>query len=269
MGASRGVGMGRTMERSQRRVPVIWGFLLSFAALSPAAGQKADSALVPDTPRPASFDCRRAQTVVERTICASAELASLDGHVGEAYRRAQRALAGDARSRLVSEQRAWVAQRERECGSPTLRPSDREACIRSTLEQRWLALDEIANPRLQAAGVDATRLRFAIVVGMFHPRDWSIHNDSQLRVFDDVLRCEQETVDVRRRITDGILKESFEGYPGGLAPARQREVIAVRAKIDARLAVLCRPHQAHLPVVAEEDFASFLGMMGRFILSAP
>lgn len=75
-------------------------------------------------------------------------------------------------------------------------------------------------------------------------------------------------MDVRRRITDGILKEGFKGYPGGLAPAQQREVIAVRAKIDARLAVLCRPHQAHLPVLEEENLASFLGMMGRFILSS-
>lgn len=59
----------------------------------------------------ASFDCRRAVSPIERTICADACLSRLDGKMGEIYR----PYAHQETARLA--QRAWLRRRDRRCGA--------------------------------------------------------------------------------------------------------------------------------------------------------
>ena len=79
-----------------------------------------------------SFDCRRAQTVVERTICAEPLLGALDAALADSYRmktaRLNDAEAGEERAR----QNAWLALRDR-CGGDV-------ACLEQAYEGRIAVL---------------------------------------------------------------------------------------------------------------------------------
>jgi uncharacterized protein YecT (DUF1311 family) len=59
----------------------------------------------------ASFDCARAVSPIERTICTDVCLSRLDGAMGEIYR----PMAQDATMRQA--QRAWLHRRDRTCGA--------------------------------------------------------------------------------------------------------------------------------------------------------
>ena len=61
----------------------------------------------------ASFDCAKAQTWAEQALCNDETLGQLDERLDSAYRTAREAAKGDtaALERLVSRQRAWLAER--------------------------------------------------------------------------------------------------------------------------------------------------------------
>lgn len=77
-----------------------------------------------------SFDCAKASTVSEYTICGDAGLSDLDVELAAAYKRALAASSDPAF--LKSRQKAWVSQRE-QCGSTD--------CIRSLYIQRLSELE--------------------------------------------------------------------------------------------------------------------------------
>ncbi len=58
----------------------------------------------------ASFDCARAQSRVEKAICADAELSRLDDHLGRFYFAARERLAENA-SCAAADQREWIRRR--------------------------------------------------------------------------------------------------------------------------------------------------------------
>jgi uncharacterized protein YecT (DUF1311 family) len=65
-----------------------------------------------------SFDCAKAGTTIEFTICTDAAVAKLDVAMAKQYKAARRAASGEARKRIKKEQRAWIATRNRECSWP-------------------------------------------------------------------------------------------------------------------------------------------------------
>lgn len=90
-------------------------------------GSVAVAATVPPAP---SFDCARAATPVEKTICADADLARLDGELVAAYRQAMgQARDGDA---LKGEQQNWLRQVRNKCPSA--------ACLTAAYQARLAAL---------------------------------------------------------------------------------------------------------------------------------
>jgi len=62
-----------------------------------------------------SFDCARASTAVERTICKMPELARADRALSDAYVALLGRLGGPAREHLQKDQQRWVAKRDRAC----------------------------------------------------------------------------------------------------------------------------------------------------------
>jgi uncharacterized protein YecT (DUF1311 family) len=64
---------------------------------------------------PASFDCARAGTTVEKFICSQAVLRWQDLALSRLYRAARDAVAGSARDDLLASQRDWVRERDRRC----------------------------------------------------------------------------------------------------------------------------------------------------------
>lgn len=62
----------------------------------------------------ASFDCAKAETWAEQVLCGDETLGQLDERLDAAYRTAREAARGDAAAleRLLSRQRAWLAERD-------------------------------------------------------------------------------------------------------------------------------------------------------------
>jgi len=79
-------------------VGILFGALLSGATSADAAGP--------------SFDCGKATSWTERTICKDRSLASLDREMAAAFSDARRRSAGGVRGTLVAEQRRWLRGRD-------------------------------------------------------------------------------------------------------------------------------------------------------------
>jgi len=84
----------------------------------------------------ASFDCSRASTGVERTICESDRLGSLDEELASLYTRLREFLLEDASSELLAGQREWIRERNRSCEAS----ADRESCLVEKYRERIHAL---------------------------------------------------------------------------------------------------------------------------------
>lgn len=64
-----------------------------------------------------SFDCAKAENVIDRTICKSGELAAADREMAATYTALLDKLNGAARDELVKDQVGWIANRNRACRS--------------------------------------------------------------------------------------------------------------------------------------------------------
>jgi uncharacterized protein len=79
-----------------------------------------------------SFPCDKAQSRVEKTICADAELSDLDEYLGRYYAGARQALA-DAGECFVTNQRQWLRTVRDACADP--------ACLKAAYLARLSELD--------------------------------------------------------------------------------------------------------------------------------
>lgn len=64
-----------------------------------------------------SFECRKAATAVERTVCADARLRRLDSEVAKNYHTALTHTVSEGVKSLTASQRAWVSDRNRQCAA--------------------------------------------------------------------------------------------------------------------------------------------------------
>lgn len=87
----------------------------------------------------ASFDCQKASTLVEKTICNSADLSQLDTQLAESYR----IVAADQKTR----QREWLRERN-QCGADS-------NCLKAKYKERIVELKDMA--RRSAPIVNASR----------------------------------------------------------------------------------------------------------------
>lgn len=116
-----GEGVASTM-----RVPVTFSLGMT-GNDAPAPAAPTPSAM-PEPAAGPSFDCSKASTPTERTICASPELSALDGRMGQAYRARLSGAAADSVS-VRDAQRAFIREREMRC-------QDDARCIRGMLSSR-------------------------------------------------------------------------------------------------------------------------------------
>jgi len=63
-----------------------------------------------------SFNCARAGTTIEKEICKHPDLSELDKTMADAFKQMLVAGSGVDKKELVTEQREWMARRNRECG---------------------------------------------------------------------------------------------------------------------------------------------------------
>ncbi len=82
-----------------------------------------------------SFDCKKAQTAVEKSICASPELATLDEHLGRYYPAARAAMEGGAAACLQADQAQWLKAARNACQDDT--------CLKRAYLNRLAELDAL------------------------------------------------------------------------------------------------------------------------------
>jgi len=66
-------------------------------------------------PFPTSYDCSKATREMDRAICYAPTVAPLDIELGKLYRTRMQQLPPEKKQSLQQEQRAWLAQREKQC----------------------------------------------------------------------------------------------------------------------------------------------------------
>ncbi len=118
---------------------------------------------------PASFDCVRADSAVEKFICSQAALRWQDFALSRSYRGARNAVTGSARDDLVARQRDWVRERDRRCiADRTFKelsaPSSASRtqaydCLNSIYLSRRRALQDTAAPPLLLRDIQEIDLR--------------------------------------------------------------------------------------------------------------
>ncbi|WP_162914179.1 lysozyme inhibitor LprI family protein [Taklimakanibacter lacteus] len=85
-----------------------------------------------------AFDCGKAQSVVEKAICADPKLKAADDAMGTFYAALRNVLDGDGRKDLVASQRKWVKSREDNCGYQ--QGTELTSCILTATEERYRLL---------------------------------------------------------------------------------------------------------------------------------
>src|SRR5437868_3880818 len=90
----------------------------------------------------ASFDCSKAETIIEKAICANSTLGQLDQQLASVYMDAKNKK-GD--TSLTDTQRKWLAKRSKECAVPTSDAKDANL-VRCVGEQYQARLFELLSP---------------------------------------------------------------------------------------------------------------------------
>ena len=118
---------------------VIWAVV---ALAAPAADNAPAS-----PPAAASFDCRKANTTTEQTICADATLAAQDRAMAALYHKLQAQLTAAERARLQREQRAWLKEVRDRCPDAACIGRSyltRQAALRTALLSRPDSIKQVA-----------------------------------------------------------------------------------------------------------------------------
>ena len=154
-------------EEADRMTPQVRGLGKSAAPADPSAAPAADAAIVglrsesepASSPHAdgyecrvgnASFDCLRAKTIVERTICTSESLAARDCLLGYVYRYSLRdAFSPEVRQRIAQDQRDWVRERNRFCEAKPA--AELAGCLTQLINDR--ARDLMKTYRPESRGV--------------------------------------------------------------------------------------------------------------------
>ena len=93
------------------------------------------SCMLPTMSEAASFDCSKAETPFEKTICADPKLSNLDEELAKDYGNALQALSDDGKKILSDGQRRWLLFANNNCFKYK-NTMDNSACVRRSYETR-------------------------------------------------------------------------------------------------------------------------------------
>jgi len=103
----------------------------------------------------AGFDCRKASTAIEKSICTDKRVAMADLEINQQYKKARMKLAGIERKVLKTSQRSWIKQRNQCLVTDKVDMS----CLALSYANRLATLQKINNPVLgRDEGVNSSYL---------------------------------------------------------------------------------------------------------------
>lgn len=118
-----------------------------------------------------SFDCSKANTLVESVICHSPDLTAIDSKMGEAYTALLGASSESERSALKEAQKLWIEKRDKECTAPGV--ASLENCLAELIERRS---DELTGVLRKELGLSP--MAFSWIQGYsYSPSDLRRHAD--------------------------------------------------------------------------------------------
>lgn len=132
----------------------------------------------------ASFDCAKARTRVENTICNNSQLNEADEQLGKAYLSLRKLLPPAQANALRQEQRTWLEQRDSECLATEV------DCLTQKYEDRIAMLTFRLSPRFKTSPASEVSGRYTIDDYMF----MSVKPLSENRVFIEIGGAEPVTV---------------------------------------------------------------------------
>lgn len=148
----------------------------------------------------ASFNCDKAGSSVEKTICADAALSQLDDLMAQSYKKA---LASAARKDAVkSQQVAWITKERNVCKDA--------ACIEQAYKKRLAALDSPAVDKNAAPNGSAS----ALVLGRCHMNTcwwWKIEKTEVVKAEEKGKLVKVSTTSTSVDYTDAAIRK--HGYP--------------------------------------------------------
>lgn len=98
---------------------------------------------IADQPAPrASFDCKRAESPLEKAICSDQKLGHADIVLGRSYNSVLRSLPGTDKGAMIRQEKEWLSDVVKKCGAAAepLPPTARD-CIQNEFELRFTELD--------------------------------------------------------------------------------------------------------------------------------
>ncbi len=98
-----------------------------------------------------SFDCAKAATLIEKTVCGDPNLKRLDSEVAKNYRAVRKQVSPDAEKALVASQRDWIADRNSQCASGSSECLTKSYRERDDVLVALLARASEENPVIDAA----------------------------------------------------------------------------------------------------------------------
>jgi uncharacterized protein len=99
----------------------------------------------------ASFDCSRASTKIENTICGDVELSRLDEELSSAYKSALASL--DAKKSVTDSQREWLSKERSTCDQNAKNVSHVTRCLKNVYKQRLFMLRSMSTPMKKTLGL--------------------------------------------------------------------------------------------------------------------
>jgi uncharacterized protein len=94
----------------------------------------------------ASFDCKKAHSPIERSVCADPKLSTLDSSISAAYGIAMQQLSPTGQALLRSGQRQWLTF-VREVCSTAVEGDEADACLQTTYQERLSDLASLATTK--------------------------------------------------------------------------------------------------------------------------
>ncbi|WP_202844982.1 lysozyme inhibitor LprI family protein [Luteimonas saliphila] len=230
-----------------------------------------------------SFDCSKARTPTELSICASPQLALLDGILGRYYAQARGSLPRGQRACLVADQRAWLVSQRDVC--------DTEACLERAYLRRVRALEGLLTgmaldrrlerfpaegepplltivPAGDASGVPEDQFTEVILDGTPLEDEGGyllVDGDFDLDAWHDYLDLQGDLEGLRARFGDGpiVIPGIVGGFGGGTLDARARAAIDGVAARGGRLRVTGRADYVDAaPHVIDSGECAFVYLLG-------
>ena len=190
----------------------------------------------------ASFNCSKARTVIEKTICNNTQLNKADERLGKIYRQLRNSLSKWEFDIIRREQRQWIKQRNSNCSDGNV------YCLQSMSELRIVELRaEIERRGIQSPSFDCAKARTVVEKSICRNNQLSLVDSEMGEIYSQLRQSlPRWEFDLLRREQRHWLKQRNSGCSEG-------DISCLKSIYDLRITEL-RSHTE--PLLVESNHVS-------------